>query len=158
MIPDSTTTVAGRAAEMLDRIEESLAGILDAETDHWLRTDPSAAGIVEVLRSFLRGGKRLRPAFCVWGFLGAAGEPPGDAAVATASALELLHAFALIHDDVMDGSATRRGHPSVHEQFVMQHRRLEGAGEPRRFGEGMAILAGDLARRARRTGVARCTA
>ena len=62
------------------------------------------------------------------------------------AALELLHAFALIHDDVMDGSAQRRGAPSLHVELSDAHAaRTARRGESRRFGEGMAVLAGDLA-------------
>ena len=62
-----------------------------------------------------------------------------------AAALELLHAFALIHDDVMDGSDTRRGHPALHRRFEAMHEAEQLRGEGRRFGEGLAVLAGDLA-------------
>ena len=62
-----------------------------------------------------------------------------------AAAIELLHAFALVHDDVMDGSALRRGEPTVHAAFAATHRNEGGRGEARRFGEGAAILIGDFA-------------
>jgi geranylgeranyl diphosphate synthase type I len=57
----------------------------------------------------------------------------------------MLHAFALVHDDVMDGSALRRGHPTAHLEFSTRHAEEAWRGEPRRFGEGVAILVGDLA-------------
>jgi geranylgeranyl diphosphate synthase type I len=63
----------------------------------------------------------------------------------TGAALELLHAFALFHDDIMDGSLTRRGAAVTHEVFADQHRTTGGSGEARRYGEGIAILVGDLA-------------
>jgi geranylgeranyl diphosphate synthase type I len=79
--------------------------------------------------------------------LAAAGEQEATdpAVVDIAVALELLHAFALIHDDVMDGSATRRGEPAMHVELADVHREAGGTGEHRRFGEGLAVLAGDLA-------------
>ncbi|MGH9180250.1 MAG: polyprenyl synthetase family protein, partial [Acidimicrobiales bacterium] len=55
------------------------------------------------------------------------------------------HTFALIHDDVMDGSERRRGGQTVHRDFEDRHRRDDWRGEGRRFGEGVAILVGDLA-------------
>ena len=65
--------------------------------------------------------------------------------VRVGAALELLHVFALIHDDVMDASETRRGQAAVHVSARRQHIRLNGLGDPRRYGENIAILAGDLA-------------
>jgi geranylgeranyl diphosphate synthase type I len=62
-----------------------------------------------------------------------------------AAAIELLHAFSLIHDDVMDGSDLRRGRPSMHKQLAAAHAADGGRGEGRRFGEGMAVLLGDVA-------------
>jgi geranylgeranyl diphosphate synthase, type I len=92
------------------------------------------------------GGKRLRPAFCLSGFLAADGDPAREpVAVDAAAALELLHAFALLHDDVLDDSPLRRGEPTAHEWHAAAHRAADWAGEPRRFGEGVAALAGDLA-------------
>jgi geranylgeranyl diphosphate synthase type I len=61
------------------------------------------------------------------------------------AALELLHAFALFHDDVMDGSLTRRGEPTTNAKFEASHGANKLAGESRRFGDGVAILVGDLA-------------
>src|ERR1035441_2173900 len=66
------------------------------------------------------GGKRLRAAFCYWGWRGAGGEDCPQI-LAAAAALELLHSSALVHDDVMDGTANRRGQPSLHRQFANRH-------------------------------------
>jgi geranylgeranyl diphosphate synthase type I len=99
--------------------------------------------LVETLTDLLAGGKRLRPAFCYWGWRGAGG--PADAAIVTAAtALELLQACALIHDDIMDGSDTRRGLPSAHRRFATLHQLGGWRGSAERFGTGAAILLGDL--------------
>ncbi|MEV7099329.1 polyprenyl synthetase family protein [Amycolatopsis sp. NPDC051045] len=94
------------------------------------------------LRECLVGGKRLRPVLCWCGWVaaGAHGDPAG--VVRVAASLELFHAFALIQDDVMDGSDTRRGRPAMHRQIARLH-----AGHPaaQRLGEHVAILLGDLA-------------
>jgi geranylgeranyl diphosphate synthase type I len=127
-------------------VEARVAVLLDAETDRWKAVDPALVDPLDALRTLvLAGGKRLRPAFCHWGFVAAGGERDDPRVVEAGAALELLQAFALIHDDVMDGSAVRRGAPSVHRRFEDHHRAASWAGEPRRFGEGVAILAGDLA-------------
>ena len=98
---------------------------------------------LEVISDLLAGGKRLRPAFCYWGWRGAGG---GDCPeiLAAAAALELLHASALVHDDVMDASDTRRGQPSVHRQFAARHAEERWRGSAQGFGTGAAILLGDL--------------
>ena len=94
------------------------------------------------------GGKRFRPRMAHWGWVAAGGRQSGrgrEDLIRIGAALELLHVFALIHDDVMDGSETRRGHASVHASAREQHRGLAASGDPQRYGENIAILAGDLA-------------
>jgi geranylgeranyl diphosphate synthase type I len=99
----------------------------------------------DALEAFLLdGGKRLRPAFAYWGWRGAGGDDC-DGIVSAAAALEWLQASALIHDDVMDGSDTRRGRPAVHRQFASLHRGEGWRGSPESFGTAAAILLGDLA-------------
>jgi geranylgeranyl diphosphate synthase type I len=105
--------------------------------------------VAATLRLFvLEGGKRIRPAFVYWGYRGAggsAGNGLADAVLRAACAVELLHASALIHDDIMDGSQIRRGRPAVHVEFADQHRQAGWRGEADAFGQGAAILLGDLA-------------
>jgi geranylgeranyl diphosphate synthase type I len=105
---------------------------------------PELVPLTDALAGYLRGGKRLRPAFCYWGHLGAGGEDTNALVVAAAS-LELFQACAIIHDDVMDGSDTRRGQPSLHRAFAAQHRAQSWYGDSDAFGAGAAILLGDLA-------------
>ena len=94
----------------------------------------------------LRGGKRLRPLFAYWGWRAVA--PEGESADADVlllfAALELLHACALVHDDVIDASATRRGLPTVHRLFADRHRERNWHGSAEQFGLSTAILLGDL--------------
>lgn len=105
--------------------------------------------VLELLDAMVgSGGKRLRPRMCHWGWAAAGGLEHGrgfDDMVRAAAALELLHVFALIHDDVMDSSDSRRGLPSVHVQARGQHGELGGHGDAGRYGENIAILVGDLA-------------
>ncbi|MEV4239379.1 MULTISPECIES: polyprenyl synthetase family protein [unclassified Nocardia] len=96
----------------------------------------------------LRGGKRTRPAFAWTGWLGAGGDPtdPHAAAVLNAcAALELVQACALVHDDIIDSSRTRRRFPTVHVDFEQRHRDHGWAGDAEHFGTSVAILVGDLA-------------
>ncbi|GAB1815750.1 polyprenyl synthetase family protein [Mycobacterium sp. MUNTM1] len=99
-----------------------------------------AAG--DILVQFVSGGKCLRSTFVYLGWL--CGASPDDAALRAAASFELLHAFALLQDDVMDGSDERRGRPSAHRQFSQWHRERGLCGSSRRFGESAAILLGDL--------------
>lgn len=104
------------------------------------------AVLTEAVEEFvLRGGKRLRPAFAYWGWRAVAGSEPGPEVLRLFSALELLHACALVHDDVIDASATRRGLPTVHRIFSERHRGNAWHGSPEQFGLSAAILLGDLA-------------
>lgn len=98
------------------------------------------SGIADLV---LRGGKRLRATLCVLGWAGAGGATD-DAIVRGGASLELLHACALIHDDVMDRSATRRGGATLHQEFAARHADGEWRGESEQFGIGAAIAAGDL--------------
>lgn len=127
-------------------VEARLRTLLELEQRRWTAVDPDLVAPLEVLTRFvLDGGKRLRPAFCYWAFVGAGGAPEDQRIIDAGAAFELLHAFALIHDDVMDGSSTRRGEPTVHVTFQDDHGRRNWNSESRRFGEGVAILIGDLA-------------
>lgn len=128
------------------RVEARVSQLLDAEDVRWAAVEPVVLDPLAALRALvMAGGKRLRPAFCHWGFVAGGGDPDDPRSTEAGAALEMLQAFALIHDDVMDGSAVRRGAPSVHRAFAERHTEQAWAGESRRFGEGAAILAGDLA-------------
>jgi geranylgeranyl diphosphate synthase type I len=126
-------------------VEARLEALFDHEIARWAALDTDLVPPLEALAALvLSGGKRLRPAFCHWGWVAAGGDPDDGAVVDAGAAFELLQAFALVHDDVMDGSATRRGAPAVHLAFAERHRAEAWRGEDRRFGEGVAILVGDL--------------
>ena len=132
--------------DVASRVDKRLESLLAIERERWAKVDADLVPpIDEIARLVLAGGKRLRPAFCFWGFVGAGGDPTDELVIDAGAALELLHAFALFHDDVMDGSLTRRGEPTTNAKFEASHGASKLAGESRRFGDGVAILVGDLA-------------
>ncbi len=145
--------MADRAASFPDelsllatQVEARVAALFESEITRWAAVDSALVEPLVALRDLvLAGGKRLRPAFCGAAHLGAGGALDDPVLVDAGAALELLHTFALVHDDVMDGSVTRRGMAAVHTRFERVHDHEALAGERRRFGEGLAILVGDFA-------------
>lgn len=147
------TTLADIAAAVQPRLVEFIADrrpMID-------RVGPvfteAAAGLE---RFVLSGGKRVRPAFAWAGWLaggGSAGSGDGGsgvsdgagAALTACASLEFVQACALIHDDIIDASLTRRGHPTTHREFAAMHAERAWAGSADRFGEAAGILLGDLA-------------
>ncbi|MEU1628278.1 polyprenyl synthetase family protein [Streptomyces sp. NPDC020096] len=107
---------------------------------------PLAPMVALLKRVVVVGGKRLRPLLCClgWSAAGGVGRPP-SAVLEVAAALELFHAFALIHDDVMDGSSMRRGRPTVHRAAADYFTSSQGREQSDRLGEHAAVLIGDLA-------------
>ena len=130
------------------RVDAALSAFLDRQGADLIAMSPELAPLPTALREFLDGGKLMRPGFCYWGWRGVL----GDSATAqeeagivhAAAALELLQASALIHDDYMDDSDTRRGMPAIHRRFAAAHREAAWEGSGARFGAAAAILLGDV--------------
>ena len=133
--PAGLARIRSQVGSALARFLEGQRGVLSAigaDTLPW----------IDSMAELLAGGKRLRPAFCYWGWR-AAGGPECTEIYAAAAALELLHASALVHDDVMDASDTRRGRPAVHRQFAARQAGPGRTSAADAFGAGAAILIGD---------------
>jgi geranylgeranyl diphosphate synthase type I len=132
-------------AQIVEKVDAELARIVRDERVRWAALDADLdVAFGEIERLVLAGGKRLRPLFCYWGWVAAGGDPNSDEPIRIGSAIELLHVFALFHDDIMDGASTRRGEPTTHVSMEKQHVSAQWAGDARRFGDGAAILIGDL--------------
>ena len=132
--------------KLIARVDGVLAAFLDTCSKSLAGVGPELDPVADAARAIvLDGGKRLRPMFAYWGWRSAAPADRDDSAlIAAAASLELLHACALVHDDVMDASATRRGRPAAHIAFAELHRRQGWTGDPLVFGDAAAILLGDL--------------
>lgn len=145
-VASAVVTAPPSLAAIAVRTDARLAAVLTAERERWRQVDEQlAAPIDEIRRMVISGGKRLRPAFCTWGFVGLGGSESDARVVDAGAAIELMHAFALFHDDVMDDSNSRRSAPTTHAVYAAEHAAAGWLGESRRFGEGVAILVGDLA-------------
>ena len=131
--------------DLVRRVDREVAGFVARERDRVVQEDRAAEPLfAELERVIGAGGKRLRPLFCCLGHLAAGGEV-GVEAIRAAAALELLHTFAIVHDDVMDRSPSRRGVPSSWAFLADEHRRRRHIGDPTAYGVASAVLAGDMA-------------
>ncbi|MEU2514263.1 polyprenyl synthetase family protein [Streptomyces syringium] len=122
------------------RVDEALHRFVEEEADHLLAIDPDLAPLVDQLRIATIHGKRLRAAFCYWGWR-AAGQPDSDALVRAAAAMELVHAAAVVHDDLVDGSALRHGLPTAH---LALRTAVPRGPQAKAAARSLAMLAGDL--------------
>jgi geranylgeranyl diphosphate synthase, type I len=144
MTADANVHANSELVALSVRIDRTLDGFLAGAREEMAAVAPDALlPVDEVIRLIAAGGKRLRPAFCYWGFR-AAGGVDGEPIERAAAALELLHTMALIHDDLMDRSRERRGAPASPFQLADRARR-RGSSDPERAGTSLALLAGDLA-------------
>ncbi len=147
--------------DVATKVDARMAAILDEQSEHWRAIDPRLSEAVDELgRMVTSGGKRLRAAFCYWAWRGVGGDDghghngdgpngigdadPEDLIIDLGAAFEFLQVFALIHDDIMDDSTTRRGTKTVHVTHAERVTEQGWRGEARRYGDGVAILVGDL--------------
>lgn len=138
-------------------VDGSLQEFLDEREAVLAEVSADAAPLVQRVRELVSGGKRVRSAFVLWGWhavtaarpdaphtAGTEQDPAWADAVGVATAMELIHAAALVHDDIIDGSDTRRGRPAMHRALEAMHRDAEWAGDARAWGTSAAVLVGDL--------------
>ena len=131
-------------APFRDAVGDCLRTFIGGQTARLTSVGPQLEALSELALAFTAGGKRVRPAFCWWGYSSVAEPRDAAALVRAASSLDLLHVSALVHDDVMDASDTRRGLPSAHRQFEAWHADGNLLGSAEAFGRAGAILLGDL--------------
>lgn len=141
---------------LVDLVQEGIDRFLDSRAPRLQQIGTELSPFIDYSRDLLRGGKRFRALFCYWGWRAVAAHhidddpmvadvhPTSDAIVAAAVALELFHAAALVHDDIIDNSDTRRGNASAHRRFESAHREHQWSGAADVFGRSAATLLGDL--------------
>jgi geranylgeranyl diphosphate synthase type I len=145
---ETKATAAPSALQLADAVTDQLREYMGARRRETAYIGAEYSMLTGALEEFvLSGGKRLRPAFAYWGWRAVTDDPDplNPEMLRLFAALELLHACALVHDDVIDESATRRGLPTVHMRFADMHRGGAWRGSARQFGMSAAILLGDLA-------------
>jgi geranylgeranyl diphosphate synthase type I len=146
--------VAG-STRLVDLIQNRIDSFLSERRTELDEVSPDLDVMDSAARTLLSGGKRFRALFCYWGwqavaaqgddFDPAADASPGlDGVVSAAAALEIFHAAALVHDDIMDNSDLRRGQPSLHRRFEALHRERGWTGSATAYGTSAALLLGDL--------------
>lgn len=140
----------------VDLIQSRIDGFLDARASILVSIADELSPVEAFSRDFLSGGKRFRALFCFWGWQAVRSSDPGaddravqaggalEGVVSVASALEMFHAAALVHDDIIDNSDTRRGAASAHRRFEQLHAENGWEGSATAFGTGAATLLGDL--------------
>ncbi|MDO4784956.1 MAG: polyprenyl synthetase family protein, partial [Propionibacteriaceae bacterium] len=119
-------------------VAAEISGFLDDQAERYSGVGEMVPGLFRLAAEFTSGGKRIRPAFCYWSYVAATGEEPRPEVLRAAASLDLLHVSALMHDDVMDASNTRRGVPAAHVQYETLHQRLGGSGSAAAFGRAGA--------------------
>lgn len=132
------------SAAYLEALEAEMGRFFDTQQELMATVSVETLPLLESVRALSTGGKRLRALLAYWGYRGAGGAGVTESIVRAGVAIELFQTAALIHDDIIDASDTRRGAPSVHRRFEAMHRELGYKTSPSAFGVSSAILAGDL--------------
>lgn len=135
--------------EFLARVQQELDSFCDKQSADFAGISEDLVTVVDFTRSLLKGGKRFRALFCYYAWSASLKDNPPNKTelagiVGIAASLEMFHAAALVHDDLLDQSDLRRGAPAIHKRFEQLHTQKSWAGSPERFGVAGSVLVGDL--------------
>jgi geranylgeranyl diphosphate synthase type I len=143
--PEASALPHEQLKSLREQVEAQLQDFLSTQSDYFTAIAPELKPAATSLTAFvINGGKRFRPLFAAVGAMGA-GSQLSDAEIRAFASLELLQACALVHDDLMDASDTRRGEPAIHKLFESMHSAEKYQGKATQFGLSAAVLIGDLA-------------
>lgn len=140
----TASQLAAEQGRFITDVAAGLNSFLAGQETVMAGISPDVAPLMDSISKLVTGGKRLRALMAYWGWRGAGGDAAHPDIVNAGCALELFQAAALIHDDIIDRSDTRRGGPSVHRRFSQLHQAEGWALDEERFGHAAAILTGDL--------------
>ncbi len=140
---------------LLELVQRQLDEFCASRKNEFLAISPDLGILVDYTQDLLAGGKRFRALFCYWAWVAcldaasfgqdhAQRTKSAEAMVGISAALEMFHGAALVHDDLLDQSDTRRGVPAIHKRFEYMHDNSGWAGSPERFGQAGSVLVGDL--------------
>lgn len=126
------------------RLDEKIGAYFDTVIEKTAKEDPLVEEAVRHMRELvLAGGKRLRAAFMYYGYLGAGGTEE-DKILETAVSVELIHAFLLVHDDIIDRDDLRHGVATLHRRYADFGKRNFPGKDAEHFGNAIAIIMGDM--------------
>ncbi len=129
--------------DLAPKIDKVILDVLDKEIDFSHNVSPLVSEILEYTSALAEGGKRLRGSFMYYSYLMFGGKDI-DEILKTSAFIELVHAYLLVHDDIMDNAELRRGTPTVHKIYKDIHSTTYNKGDSKHFGEGIALCTGDV--------------
>ena len=143
------------STNLLGQVQANLDSFCQKQRTDFEAISTDLIPVVDYTQSLLQGGKRFRALFCYWAWRACLNDSSyhqseqeiqdSEQAIAgIAASLEMFHAAALVHDDLLDQSDTRRGAPAIHKRFETLHKEKSWAGAPERFGVAGSVLVGDL--------------
>ena len=143
------------STNLLGQVQANLDSFCQKQRTDFEAISTDLIPVVDYTQSLLQGGKRFRALFCYWAWRSCLNDSSylqseqeiqdSEQAIAgIAASLEMFHAAALVHDDLLDQSDTRRGAPAIHKRFETLHKEKSWAGAPERFGVAGSVLVGDL--------------
>jgi geranylgeranyl diphosphate synthase type I len=143
------------STNLLGQVQANLDSFCQKQRSDFEAISADLIPVVDYTQSLLQGGKRFRALFCYWAWKSCLDDSSyhqseqeikdSELAIAgIAASLEMFHAAALVHDDLLDQSDTRRGAPAIHKRFESLHKEKHWAGAPERFGVAGSVLVGDL--------------